>query len=96
MNLLPIVGLLAAWILAVSLVLAAVQVRFRDIGVALPVLVQILMFASPIIYPLSVVPRGLARLVPAESDGRHRLVVPRHPAAPERRPIPTRSASRCS
>ena len=55
-NLLPIVGLLAAWILAVSLVLAAIQVRFRDVGVALPVLVQVLMFASPIIYPLSVVP----------------------------------------
>ena len=55
-NLLPIIGLLSAWILAVSLVLAAIQVRFRDVGVALPVLVQVLMFASPIIYPLSVVP----------------------------------------
>ena len=56
LNLLPLIVLLAAWILAVSLVLAAIQVRFRDIGVALPVLMQILMFASPIIYPLSVVP----------------------------------------
>lgn len=55
-TLVPLVLLLAAWILAVALVLAAVQVRFRDIGVALPVLMQILMFASPIIYPLSVVP----------------------------------------
>jgi lipopolysaccharide transport system permease protein len=55
-NLLPIVGLLSAWILTVSLVLAAVQVRFRDVGVALPVLIQVLMFASPIIYPLGVVP----------------------------------------
>ena len=55
-NPLPIVGLLSAWILAVSLVLAAIQVRVRDIGVALPVIVQVLMFASPIIYPLSVVP----------------------------------------
>jgi lipopolysaccharide transport system permease protein len=55
-NLLPIVGLLCAWVLAVSLFLAAIQVRFRDIGVALPVLLQVLMFASPIIYPLSVVP----------------------------------------
>ena len=55
-NLLPIVGLLAAWVLAVSLVLAAVQVRFRDIGVALPVLLQVLMFASPIIYPVSFLP----------------------------------------
>ena len=56
LSLIPIVILLAAWILAVSLVLAAVQVRFRDIGVALPVLLQVLMFASPIIYPLSAVP----------------------------------------
>jgi lipopolysaccharide transport system permease protein len=55
-NLLPVLGLLSAWILAVSLVLAAVQVRFRDIGVALPVVVQALMFASPIIYPLTAVP----------------------------------------
>jgi lipopolysaccharide transport system permease protein len=54
--LVPLVLLLAAWVLAVALVLAAVQVRIRDIGVALPVLMQILMFASPIIYPLSVVP----------------------------------------
>jgi lipopolysaccharide transport system permease protein len=55
---LPIVVLLVLWILAVSLVLAAIQVRFRDIGVALPVLMQILMFASPVIYPLSVVPES--------------------------------------
>lgn len=55
-NLVPVVGLLSAWVLAVSLFLAAIQVRFRDIGVALPVLLQVLMFASPIIYPLSVVP----------------------------------------
>jgi len=56
LNLIPILFLLTAWILAVSLVLATVQVRFRDIGVALPVLIQALMFASPIIYPLSAVP----------------------------------------
>ena len=55
--LIPIVFVLALWILAVSLVLAAIQVRFRDIGVALPVLLQLLMFASPIIYPLSAVPQ---------------------------------------
>jgi lipopolysaccharide transport system permease protein len=56
LALLPMVALLCAWALAVSLALAAVQVRVRDVGVALPVLLQILMFASPIIYPLSVVP----------------------------------------
>ena len=40
----------------VALVLAAIQVRVRDIGIALPVLLQLWMFASPIIYPLHVVP----------------------------------------
>ncbi|HTL45190.1 MAG TPA: ABC transporter permease [Vicinamibacterales bacterium] len=52
----PLLVLLCAWALAVMLVLAAVQVRFRDVGVALPVIVQLWMFASPVIYPLSVVP----------------------------------------
>jgi lipopolysaccharide transport system permease protein len=52
----PLLVLLCAWALAVMLVLAALQVRFRDVGVALPVLVQLWMFASPVIYPLSVVP----------------------------------------
>jgi lipopolysaccharide transport system permease protein len=56
LTIVPLVILLAAWALGVSLTLAAVQVRVRDIGVALPVLLQVLMFASPIIYPLSVVP----------------------------------------
>jgi lipopolysaccharide transport system permease protein len=55
-HLLPIVALLAAWILAVSLVLSALQVRWRDIGIAMPLIVQLWMFASPVIYPLSVVP----------------------------------------
>ena len=57
-KLVPVVALLASWSLAVSLVLAAIQVRFRDVGVALPVLVQLWMFASPVIYPLSVVPES--------------------------------------
>jgi lipopolysaccharide transport system permease protein len=55
-NLLPLVLLLAAWVVAVSLVFSAAQVRWRDIGVAMPLIVQVWMFASPVIYPLSVVP----------------------------------------
>jgi lipopolysaccharide transport system permease protein len=54
--LVPLVALLAAWSLAVALVLSAAQVRWRDVGVAMPVLVQVWMFASPVIYPLGVVP----------------------------------------
>ena len=54
--LVPLVLLLAAWSLSVALVLSALQVRWRDVGVAMPVLVQVWMFVSPVIYPLGVVP----------------------------------------
>jgi lipopolysaccharide transport system permease protein len=56
--LIPLVLLLAAWSLAVALVLSAAQVRWRDVGVAMPVLVQVWMFVSPVIYPLGVVPES--------------------------------------
>ena len=62
---LPIVLAMMVFALAVALVLSVLQVRFRDIGVALPLLIQIWMFATPIIYPLSSVTNS-ARL-PAEA-----------------------------
>ena len=52
----PIVAVLGGYALACGLVLSAVQVRFRDVGVALPIALQLLMFASPVLYPLRVVP----------------------------------------
>lgn len=51
----PIVLVMMLFALAVSLFLSALQVRFRDVGVGLPLLLQIWMFATPVIYPLSVV-----------------------------------------
>jgi lipopolysaccharide transport system permease protein len=57
-HIIPIIALLGAWLLAVALVLAAAQVRWRDIGVAMPVLLQVWMFGSPVIYPLSHVPEA--------------------------------------
>ena len=42
--------------LAVSLWLAALFVRFRDIAAAMPLVTQIWMFASPVVYPSSLVP----------------------------------------
>jgi len=35
---------------------SAVNVRYRDVGIALPVLIQLWMFVSPVVYPLSFVP----------------------------------------
>ena len=41
------------------LLLSAVQVRIRDIGIAMPLLIQLGMFATPVVYPLSAVPAWL-------------------------------------
>ena len=56
LHVIPTVAILTAFTIAVSLVLSAIQVRYRDIGVALPLLLQIWMLATPVVYPLSVVP----------------------------------------
>jgi len=49
----PILCIMVLFVTAVSLILSALQVRFRDIGVAMPLLLQLWMFATPVIYPLS-------------------------------------------
>lgn len=43
--------------LGLGLWFSALNVKYRDIGTALPVLLQLWMFASPIIYPSSLVPQ---------------------------------------
>jgi lipopolysaccharide transport system permease protein len=42
--------------MGLSLFVSAMNVRYRDVGHAIPFLVQILMFLSPIVYPVSLVP----------------------------------------
>lgn len=42
--------------LGLGMLFSALNVKYRDIGTALPVLLQLWMFASPIIYPSSLVP----------------------------------------
>ena len=42
--------------LSVGLWLAVLNVRYRDVGQAMTFLIQIWMFASPVAYPVSVVP----------------------------------------
>jgi homopolymeric O-antigen transport system permease protein len=42
--------------LAVGLWLSALNVRYRDVGHTIPFLIQLWMFASPIAYPVSLVP----------------------------------------
>jgi lipopolysaccharide transport system permease protein len=52
----PLILVLTCLALAMSLVFSATQVRFRDIGVAVPLFLQLWLFATPVIYPLSAVP----------------------------------------
>jgi homopolymeric O-antigen transport system permease protein len=55
--LLPPLALLATLLaLAVGLLMSALNVKYRDVRYALPFLVQLWMFATPVIYPASVVP----------------------------------------
>jgi homopolymeric O-antigen transport system permease protein len=42
--------------LAVGLFLAALNVRYRDVGYTVPFVIQIWMYMSPIVYPVSLVP----------------------------------------
>jgi len=55
--LLPVlVALLTLLALGVSLVTSALNVKYRDVGVLIPVLLQLWMYASPVVYPTSLVP----------------------------------------
>lgn len=55
--LLPLFVLLMALLaLGVGLLAAAVTVKYRDLRHALPFIIQLWMFASPVIYPTSIVP----------------------------------------
>jgi len=54
---LPLFVLLTALTaLAVGLWLAVINVRYRDVGQAIPFLTQLWLFVSPVVYPVSVVP----------------------------------------
>lgn len=54
---LPLIILLATlFTLSLGILLAALNVKYRDISMALPVLIQLWMFLSPVVYPASIVP----------------------------------------
>ncbi len=67
-SMLPVLVLLATLLaLGVGMWLSALNVKYRDIRYAIPFLIQLWMFASPIIYPVSMLPekwQWLLRLNP--------------------------------
>jgi lipopolysaccharide transport system permease protein len=52
----PLLLLATMFSLGIGLWLAAINVEYRDVGQIVPFLVQLLFFASPVIYPASFVP----------------------------------------
>ncbi len=57
MMFLPLVALTAMMAAAVSIFTSAANVKYRDIRHALPFAIQTLMFLTPVIYPVSVLPQ---------------------------------------
>jgi lipopolysaccharide transport system permease protein len=49
-------GLAVATALAVGLWASALNVRYRDVGHTIPFLIQVWMYASPVVYPVSMIP----------------------------------------
>jgi lipopolysaccharide transport system permease protein len=47
---------------ALALLFSALQVKFRDIGIAMPLLLQLWMFGSPVVYSLTQVPHRFRSL----------------------------------
>lgn len=52
-------SVLVTLVTGLSLLLSAMQVRLRDVGVAMPIVLQLLLFATPVAYPLDAVPARL-------------------------------------
>lgn len=80
----PIIAVLTAFGTALALILSTLQVQIRDIGLAMPLLMQLWMFASPVVYPLSSVPvrfRKLYDLNPLAGtvEGFRRVVIQHQP-----------------
>lgn len=57
--LLPAILLAAATALGVGLLLSALNVRFRDVRYVLPLFMQAWLMATPVAYPMELVPAGL-------------------------------------
>ncbi|HET9528707.1 MAG TPA: ABC transporter permease [Blastocatellia bacterium] len=63
LMLLPLIAITTLLALAVGIWTAALNARYRDVRHALPFVIQLWMFATPIIYPLSLVPEDLQWLI---------------------------------
>jgi lipopolysaccharide transport system permease protein len=79
---LPLLGIQLLFTFGLICLTSAINVHFRDVGHGIPLALQLWMFATPVAYPLSVVPSWLLpfyRLNPMAFiiDGYHRAILGR-------------------
>jgi lipopolysaccharide transport system permease protein len=55
----PAMLILSVFLTGIALFASALQARFRDVGVAMPLLLQVWMFATPVVYSRASVPQSL-------------------------------------
>jgi lipopolysaccharide transport system permease protein len=51
-----LIVLTTSLVLALGMLLSAINVKYRDVGLALPVVLQLWMFVSPVLYPAALLP----------------------------------------
>jgi len=87
LELLPLVALLVLFATGVTMLLSALYVRYRDMQPIWEVVLQILFYASPVIYVTSTYPDGIEREAMANpitavlTQARHALIDPSAPTA---------------
>jgi lipopolysaccharide transport system permease protein len=94
---LPVVATAAMLTTAIAFALSALQVRFRDIGIAVPLLLYLWMFSTPIAYPLGEVParyRAVFELNPLTGiiEGFRDVVLRHHAPSPALLAVPLLTA----
>lgn len=58
LYIIPLMGLTTLFVIAVSLFTSAANAYYRDVQYGLPLVVQVWMFGTPVIYAYSVIPQG--------------------------------------
>jgi len=88
LEIVPILGFLAVFTIGVSMLLSSLYVRFRDVKPIWDVVLQITFYATPIFYPIEIVPSETLRqvlmmnpLAVVVQEARHALIDPTAPSA---------------
>jgi lipopolysaccharide transport system permease protein len=61
--LIPLMGLVAIYAMSVGLILGVMNVFVRDIGQVVPIVLQMLFWFTPIVYPINIIPESYRYLL---------------------------------